>query len=293
MAGLGTFLVAMITPFNKDLSVDIAGARELSRHLVDEGCDGLVISGSTGESPTLTKQEKIALFQAVVEEVGGRASVIAGTGGYCTAESIELTRDAEKTGVDGIMLVSPYYNKPPQRALVEHFSAIAASTSLPVILYNVPSRTASNMEPDTVAQLSRVKNIVGIKEASANMAQIARIRAATSNDFVIYSGNDVDTLPIMSIGGRGIISVAGHLVPKLIKEMIAAYEAGYVSRAKDLHIKLLPLFDALFIESNPIPIKYATGLLGLPAGPLRPPLVQISDEASRRVRDAMSDLGLI
>jgi 4-hydroxy-tetrahydrodipicolinate synthase len=293
MAVFGTLLVAMVTPFNKDMSVDIAGARELSRHLVDNGCDGLVLAGSTGESPTLTAAEKISLFEAVVEEVGGRAAVIAGTGGYSTAQSIELTRDAERVGVDGIMLVTPYYNKPPQRALVEHFSAIAAATALPIMLYNIPSRSARNIEPDTVAALSRVKNIVAIKEASGDMVQVSRIRAMTTSDFAIYSGNDSDTLPILAIGGIGVISVAGHLVPGMIREMIEAYESGHSTRAKDLHIRLMPLFDALFVDTNPIPVKYAAGLMGLPSGPLRLPLVQIEDEAARRVREAMNDLGLI
>lgn len=293
MAVFGTLLVAMVTPFNKDMSLDIAGARELARHLVDNGCDGLVLAGSTGESPTLTSAEKISLFEAVVEEVGGKAAVIAGTGGYSTAQSIELTRDAERVGVDGIMLVTPYYNKPPQRALVEHFSAIAAATALPVILYNIPSRSARNIEPDTVAALSRVKNIVAIKEASGDMVQVSRIRALAASNFAIYSGNDTDTLPILSIGGIGVISVAGHLIPGMIKDMIEAYKSGHNTRAKDLHIRMMPLFDALFADTNPIPVKYAVSLMGLPAGPLRLPLVQVQDETARRVREAMSGLGLI
>ncbi|HOB91046.1 MAG: 4-hydroxy-tetrahydrodipicolinate synthase [Bacillota bacterium] len=293
MADFGALLVAMVTPMNKDMSVDIAGARELARRLVDDGCDGLVVSGSTGESSALTDSEKVALFEAVVEEVGGKAAVIAGTGTYCTAQSIELTRSAERVGVDGIMLVTPYYNKPPQRALVEHFSSIAASTSLPVILYNVPSRTACNMAPETVAELSRIKNIAGIKEASGDMTQVSWIRAMTSSDFAIYSGNDADTLPVLALGGRGVISVAGNLVSRTMKAMIESFEAGNTPKARDLHLKLLPLFEALFVESNPIPVKYAMSLLGMPAGPLRLPLVEISDAAAKEVRDALSGLGLI
>lgn len=293
MADFGALLVAMVTPMNKDMSVDIAGARELARRLVDDGCDGLVVSGSTGESSALTDSEKVALFEAVVEEVGGKAAVIAGTGTYCTAQSIELTRSAERVGVDGIMLVTPYYNKPPQRALVEHFSSIAASTSLPVILYNVPSRTVCNMAPETVAELSRIKNIAGIKEASGDMTQVSWIRAMTSSDFAIYSGNDADTLPVLALGGRGVISVAGNLVSRTMKAMIESFEAGNTPKARDLHLKLLPLFEALFVESNPIPVKYAMSLLGMPAGPLRLPLVEISDAAAKEVRDALSGLGLI
>lgn len=293
MAEFGTLLVAMVTPLNKDMSIDTAGARELARRLVDDGCDGLVVSGSTGESPTLTVSEKVALFEAVVEEVGGRAAVVAGTGGYCTAQSIELTRSAERVGVDGIMLVTPYYNKPPQRALVEHFTAIASATTLPTILYNVPSRTACNMRPETVAELSRIRNIVAIKEASGDITQISWIRAMTNSDFVVYSGNDADTLPVLAVGGRGVISVAGNLVPGMMKAMIECYESGNTSKARDFHLKLLPLFEALFVESNPIPVKYALNLLGLPAGPLRLPLVEISDEAARKVRDALGGLGLI
>ena len=293
MADFGALLVAMVTPMNKDMSVDIAGARELARRLVDDGCDGLVVSGSTGESSALTDSEKVALFEAVVEEVGGKAAVIAGTGTYCTAQSIELARSAERVGVDGIMLVTPYYNKPPQRALVEHFSSIAASTSLPVILYNVPSRTACNMAPETVAELSRIKNIAGIKEASGDMTQVSWIRAMTSSDFAIYSGNDADTLPVLALGGRGVISVAGNLVSRTMKAMIESFEAGNTPKARDLHLKLLPLFEALFVESNPIPVKYAMSLLGMPAGPLRLPLVEISDAAAKEVRDALSGLGLI
>jgi len=293
VADFGKLLVAMVTPFNKDMSLDITGAKELARQLVDNGCDGLVVAGSTGESPTLTFDEKIALFEAVVEEVGGRASVIAGTGGYCTAQSIELTRSAEKVGVDGIMLVTPYYNKPPQRALIEHFSAIAAATSLPIMLYNVPSRTACNMKPETVAELSRIKNIVAIKEASGDITQISWIRAMTGSDFVIYSGNDGDTLPVLAVGGKGVVSVAANLVPGMIKEMIEAFESGHTSKARDLHLKLLPLVAALFVEPNPIPVKYALNQLGLPSGPPRLPLVEISNDAARKVREALSELGLL
>ena len=293
MNDLGRLLVAMVTPMNKDLSVDYKGARELARYLVDQGCDGLVISGTTGESPTLASDEKVKLFEAIVEEIGGSATVVAGTGSYSTAESIKLTKAADDAGVDGIMLVAPYYNKPPQRGLVQHFTAIAEETKLPIIVYNVPSRTSVNIDPPTIAELAKVENIVAVKEASCNMEQVSRISMSTPESFLVYSGQDSYTLPIMAVGGYGVISVAGHVAPAMMKQMIEAFLDGEVTRASRLHLKLMPLCDALFADTSPIPVKYALSLMGLPSGGLRPPLCDISHDVGETVRDVLSRLGVM
>ncbi len=288
-------LTAMVTPFTEQYELDVPRARELARKLVQEGSDGLVVTGTTGESPTLSKEEKLALYEAVKEEVGEEVCVVAGTGGNNTAASVELTEAAENTGVDMIMAVVPYYNKPSAEGLYEHFKAIAQATKLPVILYNVPSRTGSNMSAKTVAQLARdVPNIVAVKEASGDMQQVADIRAQTPEEFVIYSGNDGDTLPILALGGRGVISVASHIVGRELREMIDSFHRGEAKRALELHLKLLPIFKACFVPGspNPCPVKAALRMVGFDVGPPRLPLVEPNAEQKTAIRDALCAFGL-
>ena len=284
MAEIGRVLTAMATPFNRDGEVDLAQAGRLARALLDSGSDGLVVAGTTGESPTLSEKEKWSLFAAVKRAVGGRGAVIAGTGSYNTAESIRLTREADEIGVDGILLVVPYYNKPTQEGLFRHFESIARATRLPVILYNVPSRTVTNMTAETTVRLSRIPNIVGIKEASGDLAQIGRIVENTRDDFLVWSGNDEDTLPILSIGGYGVVSVASHLVGAQIQEMIQSFLSGDTGRAAQLHRRMLPLVKALFLIGSPSPLKYALNHAGFSVGAPRLPLVEPDEEVAEKIR---------
>ncbi|MBO8142346.1 MAG: 4-hydroxy-tetrahydrodipicolinate synthase [Firmicutes bacterium] len=290
---LGSVLTAMVTPFRPDGTLDVEQAARLAAHLVEIGNDGVVVGGSTGESATLSDEEKLKLFAAVVEAVGGRATVIAGTGTYDTRHSIHLTKEAEKLGVDGIMAVVPYYNKPPQDGLYEHFRAIAESTSLPVMLYNVPGRTGQNLLPETVARLAEIDNIVAVKESSGNMDQVSEIRRRTPPEFLIYSGDDSLTLPILAVGGTGVISVAGHLVGRRIRAMIDAFQKGDVKTATAIHLELLPIFKVMFITTNPIPVKTAVNMIGLPVGPLRPPLCEPTEEQRQAIRRVLADSGLL
>ena len=282
---LGRVLTAVVTPFDSDFNVNIAQIKKLVRYLVENGSDGFVVCGTTGESAVLTKEEKIALFRAVVEEVGGQVSVIANTGSYNTADSIDLTRAAEQVGVDGIMLVAPYYNKPSQEGLYQHFKTIANNTKLPVILYNVPGRTVTNILPSTVARLVKdVPNIVAIKEASGNLDQVSELRCLLPDNFEIYSGDDSLTLPIMALGGKGVISVASHVIGLRIQEMVSAYTKGNVSLAMRLHKELFPIFKGMFIDTNPVPVKTALNLLGVNVGGVRLPLTEMDDEKKEKLR---------
>ncbi len=284
MAKLGRLITAMVTPFDKDGRVDYERAKKLALALLGSGSRGLVVSGTTGESPTLTKEEKLQLFAEVKSAVGDHGAVIAGTGNYSTSESIELTREAERTGVDAILLVVPYYNKPTQEGLFQHFKAIASSTSLPCILYNVPSRTVTSTTAETVIRLSQIDNIVGIKEASGNLEQVARIIDGVDEDFLVYSGNDSDTLPILALGGYGVISVASHLVGAQIAKMIDESVAGNTRGAAEIHRHLLPLIKALFIVSNPIPLKYALNQVGFSVGKPRLPLTEPDEKSAALIR---------
>ena len=282
---LGRVLTAVVTPFDNDFNINIAQIKKLVRYLVENGSDGFVVCGTTGESAVLTKEEKIALFRAVVEEVGGQVSVIANTGSYNTADSIDLTRAAEQVGVDGIMLVAPYYNKPSQEGLYQHFKTIANNTKLPVILYNVPGRTVTNILPSTVARLVKdVPNIVAIKEASGNLDQVSELRCLLPDNFEIYSGDDSLTLPIMALGGKGVISVASHVIGLRIQEMVSAYTKGNVSLAMRLHKELFPIFKGMFIDTNPVPVKTALNLLGINVGGVRLPLTEMDDEKKEKLR---------
>jgi 4-hydroxy-tetrahydrodipicolinate synthase len=287
MTQFGRLLTAMVTPFDAtNGSLDLERAKRVANALLDSGTEGLVVSGTTGESPTLTNREKLALFEATVEVAHARgATVIAGTTTYNTAESIELSREAARLGVDGILGTVPYYNNPPQEGLFQHFRAIARAVDLPVLLYNIPTRSPRNMEAATTLRLAReVPNIIGVKEASANFKQIGEIIRDAPPGFRVWSGNDADILTIMALGGYGVVSVAAHLVGSQLAELIRAFVAGDNARAAALHHRLMPLVDALFVTSSPIPLKYALGKVGLPVGETRLPLVPI-DPKSRAIMD--------
>jgi 4-hydroxy-tetrahydrodipicolinate synthase len=288
MVKLGRLLTAMVTPFDFEGNVDYEQARRLSLALLESGSDGLVVSGTTGERPTLTDEEQLRLFTAVKEAVGGRGAVVAGTGSNCTREGVKMTREAERIGVDAVLLVVPYYNKPTQEGLFEHFRTIAESTSLPCIPYNVPSRTVTNLGPDTVIRLSEIDNIVGIKEASGNLDQIAKIIDGTGEDFLVYSGNDSDTFPVLAMGGYGVISVASHLVGNQMREMINRLVSGKVSEAAAIHHRLLPLINALFVVSNPIPIKYALNYVGFRVGKPRLPLTEPDERSAAQIEAVLN-----
>ena len=287
MNKLGRLITAMVTPFNSEGEIDYQQAKKLALALFDSGSDGLVISGTTGESPTLTIEEKLRLFSEIKSATTEHGSVIAGTGNYSTEESKWLTKEAEKLGVDACLLIVPYYNRPTQQGLLEHFKAIARATSLPCIIYNVPSRTVTNIDAATTIKLSRIGNIIGIKEASGNFNQIANIVEGTADDFLVYSGNDSDTLAILTLGGYGAISVASHLIGKQIKEMMRLFLQGASQEATELHQHLLPLINALFVVSNPIPLKYALTYLGFPVGKPRLPLTDLDKKSTRLVQEVL------
>jgi 4-hydroxy-tetrahydrodipicolinate synthase len=288
MDNIGRLLTAMVTPFDRDGEVDWGQVRRLTNALLDSGSDGLVVAGTTGESPTLTLKEKWRLFAEVKQATGGRGAVIAGTGNYSTHESIELTQEAERIGVDGALLVVPYYNKPTQEGMFRHFEAIARSTSLPCILYNVPSRTSCNLNSDTVIRLSQIPNIVGIKEASGDLEQSARIIEHAREDFRVWSGNDQDTLPLLAIGGYGVVSVLSHVVGTQIKTMIDAWLDGRTANAAAIHRRLTPLVKAMFLVSNPIPVKYALNELGMQVGSPRLPLTEPDESTASAIRGELS-----
>lgn len=294
MSEFGRLLTAMVTPFAPDGAVDYQAAQRLALALLDSGSEGLVVAGTTGESPTVSHEEKLRLFTEVKSAVGDRGAVIANTGTNNTAESIELTRETERTGVDAAIMVTPYYNKPTQEGLARHFEAIVAATSLPCILYNVPSRTSVNMTAETTVRLSAVENIVGIKEASGDLGQIARIVEGAADGFRVWSGADEDTLPLLGVGGYGVISVVAHLVGRQVREMIDDAVAGRVEEAARTHRRLLPLVQAIFLVTNPIPVKYALRQLGFPVGGVRLPLCDpdeaIGERIMAEVRRARIDL---
>ncbi|MGB9660534.1 MAG: 4-hydroxy-tetrahydrodipicolinate synthase [Moorellaceae bacterium] len=292
MVKWGRILTAMVTPFTDTGELDLEGAKKLAAYLVEHGSDGLVVAGTTGESPTLSQEEKIALFAAVKEAVGDKAAVIAGTGGNSTSASVKLTREAEKLGVDGVMLVVPYYNRPSQEGLYQHFKAIAESTPLPVMLYNVPSRTGRNMEAETTLRLAQIPNIVAVKEASGDLDQVTAILRQAPEDFLVYSGDDSITLPLMAIGGYGIVSVASHVVGDRMQAMVRAYVQGDTVKAAAIHRELFPVFKALFITTNPVPVKAALNMLGLPGGPVRLPLVEATAAEKEKIAAALQAVGL-
>jgi 4-hydroxy-tetrahydrodipicolinate synthase len=287
----GRLLTAMLTPFAKDGSVNLAEARRVAAYLVDEQRnDGIVVSGTTGESPTLRFEEKMALLETVLEEVGGRAAVVFGAGTYDTSESIHLTQEAEKRGAHGIMLVNPYYSRPGQAGLYAHFAAIAAETSLPVMIYNIQPRSAINLETPTLMRLAEIPNITAVKEASGSLPQISQVCASVPEGFRVYSGDDGLTLPILSVGGHGVVSVAGHVVGAEIQEMLVAWFGGNAERARELHHRLAPAFQALFSAPSPTPVKYALAERGFDCEAVRLPLVGLDDEQKAIVSQAMQKI---
>jgi len=287
MPQFGRLLTAMVTPFDEKGEVDYSQARKLARALIRSGSDGVLLSGSTGEAPTLSLDEKLRLFAEVKEELRGDAPVIAGTGNYSTRESIEITREAEKLGVDACLLVVPYYNRPTQEGMYRHFRAVAESCHLPCIMYNVPSRTSSNLAAETVIRLSKVDNIIGVKEASANFRQISEIIQGVPNDFLVYSGNDGDTFHVMALGGYGVVGVVTHLVGVQTKDMMEKLLAGKTREAAAIHRQLLPLVDAMFLVANPIPLKFGMNHLGFRVGPPRLPLCEPDEKTSAAIIAAL------
>ena len=287
MKELGRLITAMVTPFDKQGRVDYEQAKRLAKALLDSGSDGVLLSGTTGESPTLSTDEKLRLFAEVKGAVGDRGAIIAGTGTYNTAESIELSKQAQKEGEDGLLLVVPYYNKPPQEGLYQHFKAIAGSVDLPCILYNVTSRTSLNMTDETTIRLSEIDNIVGIKEAGSDMDQITRIIDGAKPGFLVWSGNDNETFYIMATGGYGVVSVASHLVGAQIKQMMGLLLEGDVEGAAAEHRRLLPLFKVLFVVSNPIPVRYSLNRVGFNVGQSRLPLAPLDAKSAKQVEDVL------
>jgi 4-hydroxy-tetrahydrodipicolinate synthase len=288
MAEIGRLITAMVTPFNQQGQVDYEQAKRLANALLDSGSDGMVVSGTTGESPTLSTEEKLRLFAEVKGAIGDRGVVVAGTGNYNTAESIELSKEAEREGVDALLLVVPYYNKPPQEGLYQHFKAIAQSVHIPCILYNVTSRTSLNMTHDTTIRLSHVDNIVGVKEAGSDLDQIARIIDGARAGFRVWSGNDNETFYIMAMGGYGVVSVASHLVGNQIKHMMGLLLEGDVEKAGAEHRRLHALFKVLFVVSNPIPVKYSLNKVGFRVGNPRLPLVPPDSRSVAQIDEVLS-----
>lgn len=277
MVNFGRVSTAMVTPFDKKGHIDFAKTTQLINHLIENGTDSLVVAGTTGESPTLSKEEKLALFDHVVKAVDKRIPVIAGTGSNDTYASIELTKKAEQLGVDAVLVVAPYYNKPNQEGLYQHFKAVAEATSLPVMLYNVPGRTVANLLPQTVIRLSEISNIVAVKEASGDLNAMTHIIANTPDDFLLYSGDDGITVPVLSIGGTGIVSVASHVIGNEMQDMINAFLNRDLETAAKLHQKLLPIMEGMFAAPSPAPVKTALQLKGLDVGSVRLPLVPLTE----------------
>lgn len=289
----GQLLTAMVTVFKRDYSVDYRGSAEMARRLLDTGSDGLVITGTTGEAPTLTDEEKIRLWASVREAVGNKGKVLAGTGTNDTLHAVRMSQEAARIGMDGLLVVTPYYNKPPQEGLYDYFRQVAEATPLPVILYNVPGRTGVNLLPETVLKLAAIPNVVAVKEASGSPDQAGEILRRAPDGFTLYSGDDSLTLPLLAVGGHGVISVASHLVGREMKSMIEAYAAGRVKDAAALHQRLLPLFKVLFLTANPIPVKAALRLVGLDPGPLRSPLTGASGAVEKAIKEVLEELGLL
>jgi 4-hydroxy-tetrahydrodipicolinate synthase len=278
MVHFGRVSTAMVTPFDKKGHIDFAKTTQLVNFLIANGTDSLVVAGTTGESPTLSKEEKLALFSHVVKVVNKRIPVIAGTGSNNTYASIELTKKAEKLGVDAIMVVAPYYNKPNQEGLFQHFKAVAEATTLPVMVYNIPGRSAVNILPETVIRLSKIENIAAVKEASGDLNAMTNIIANTAEDFLLYSGDDSMTIPVLSIGGAGVVSVAAHVIGNELQEMVKAFLEGDNKQAAKLHQQLLPIMQGLFAAPSPAPVKTALQIKGLDVGSVRLPLVGLNEQ---------------
>lgn len=294
MKKFGHLITAMITPFHQDGSVDYEGAASLARYLTDHGSDGILVGATTGEGATMSAEEKLKLYETIVHAVGDRVLVVGNTGGVDTAASAAFTKQAEKTGIDAVLAIVPYYVKPTQEGIYRHFKTIAEATSLPVILYTVPGRTSSNIVPATVKRLAEAcPNIVGIKEASGNWDQISEERRILPENFMIYSGDDSFSLPILALGGQGIISVASHVIGEELRSMVEACHAGDFRRAAKLHLHLYPMMKGLFFITSPIPVKTAVNLMGLPGGAFRLPMVEPSGEETAFIKKLMKEYHLI
>ncbi|AFM01359.1 dihydrodipicolinate synthase [Desulfitobacterium dehalogenans ATCC 51507] len=275
---LNRIMTAMVTPFNDKMEVNYPEAEKLAHYLIEHGSDGIVVCGTTGESPTVSDEEKLELFRTVKKAVGSKATVIAGIGSNTTDGSINLARKAEKTGADGLMAVVPYYNKPSQEGLYQHFRAIAEAISLPLMVYNIPGRTSINLLPETVLRLSEIPNITSIKEAAGSMDQVSEMRRILPEDFLIFSGDDSLTLPMLALGCDGIISVAAHVVGDEIKQLVEAWFNGDPQTALQWHLKLMPMFKGVFVTTNPVPVKYLLKKVGINAGGVKLPLVCAAPE---------------
>lgn len=286
----GRVITAMITPFDDNGQIDWEACGRLIEHLVSHGTDALVVSGTTGESPTLSDEEKLELFRFSVEKMRGRGKVLAGVGGNNTEKTIKLSQEAAKCGVDGLMFVMPYYNRPSQEGLYQHFKAVATKVDLPIMLYNIPGRTGVNMTPDTLRRLTEFDNIVAMKEASGDLTQMTRMLNATEGKITLYSGDDKLTLPVLSIGGYGVVSVASHVVGDEIQQMIRAFDEGRVQEAAYLHRRLLELFEVLFITNSPAPLKFLLNHLGIKAGTVRLPLAEVSKAEAEAILRVYEDL---
>lgn len=291
----GRVLTAMVTPFKEDGSVNYAVAEKLANHLVSNGSDGLVVCGTTGESPTLDEDEKYQLFKVVKEAVGNKAKIIAGTGSNSTLKAITATKKASELGIDGSLQVVPYYNKPPQEGLYQHFEAIAKSCpEVPIMLYNIPARTGCNLEPETIAKLAdKLENIIAVKEASGNVENTTKIRSLTPPSFNIYSGEDFLTLPMMTLGCCGVVSVTSHLVGNEMQRMIEAFETGNPQLAAEIQLKLFPLFKVMFCTTNPIPVKAALKMQGWEVGGLRLPLNELPEKFKPQLETILKQFQLI
>ena len=286
--------VALVTPMHDDGSVNYAKLDELLEQQIAEGTDAIVICGTTGESSTLTIEEHEEAIRHCIKTVNGRVPVIAGTGSNDTAAAIDMSQEAEAAGADALLVVTPYYNKASQKGLISHFTAIAESVRVPIILYNVPSRTGTNIQPETAAYLARnVENIVGIKEASGDITQIAKLASIARDEIELYSGNDDQVVPLLSLGGIGVISVLSNVAPRFTHDMVMKFLEGDTASAMKMQLDVLPLVDALFCEVNPIPVKHAMNLMGMEVGPLRPPLYDMEPANLEKLRKALADFGLL
>ena len=288
----GRVITAMVTPLDSQLNVDFGQAGKLAQRLIDSGTDTILVGGTTGESPTLTDNERVRLVEAVLDAIGDKAPVIAGTGTNSTAASVALTKQAEALGAHGAMLVAPYYNKPPQNGLYAHPRTVAEATRLPVMVYNVPGRTSVNITPETMGRLAEIENIVALKEAGGSADQASEMVRAVRGKLRVYSGDDSLTLPMMAVGAYGVVSVVSNVAGRLVAEMVKAFAAGETARATELHLQLLPLFKGLFLTTNPIPVKAALRLQGFDAGGLRLPLIEATEEQIAAVRQAMLEAGV-
>ena len=286
----GRILTAMVTPMNEELQVDYESARNLAQYLIKHGSDGIVVCGTTGESPTLTDEEKVRLFKVVKAAVGSSGKVIAGVGSNSTAASVELGIRAVTTGVDGVLVVVPYYNKPSQQGIYRHFEAIAKSVDLPIMLYNVPGRTGSNLLPMTVKKLAQLPSIVSIKESAGSMDQVSELKRILPPEFTVYSGDDSLTLPMLALGCCGVVSVAAQVIGDEMKTMIDAWFAGDTKTATQWHLHLYPFFKGIFMTSNPVPIKALANLIGLKVGGVRLPLVDLNEEEHNILMKLLDDV---